>query len=443
MSKLVQDFCRALGIGLFILNVFLYINISASAQISLQQNLLKNDKNVQLNISAESAILMEKNTGVILYEKEKDSIKYPASLTKVMTALIVLEHTDLDEMVTFSHDALFSIESGSSILGGIEEGDKMSVRDCLYGLLLTSGNEIAYALAEHVGGDVASFVDMMNERASELGCYNTSFSNPHGLHDENHHTSAFDMALIFQEALKNPTFCEIISTRRYQFPDTRSGETRIRLNHHKMLEEQEYAYQGCLGGKTGYTTEAGSTLVTFAERNGMQLICVVLGDNTPEHYTDTQELFDYGFENYEVQIIGSMNELTCVDDFWPNIDKNISQIICLNPDSYLIKPKDITDADISKEVSVNENDSTIEINYFFDEMKLGTGVYCIQSNDDRIDYGDELFQNESHIVINVKVLFLAIVVVAIMVVLLKTCINNAAVRRKRKRHLRRKRCFPH
>lgn len=437
MSDLVWNIRRALGILLFFLFVLLlHINAKAAVDGQLQERIMGNNKGIQLDIAAKSAILMEKNTGVILYEKEMCSIQYPASITKIMTALVVLENTALDEMVTFSQDALFSIEPGSSILGGIEIGDKMSVLDCLYGLMLTSGNEIAYALAEHVGGNVDIFVKMMNEKSLEIGCLDTSFSNPHGLHDEDHYTSAYDMALIFQEALKNQFFCDVINTFRYQFPDTRYGETRIRLNHHKMLENQEYAYEGCLGGKTGYTAEAGNTLVTYAEHGELELICVVLGESSPEHYIDTQKLFDYGFGNYEVKKIGSMKEFTYVDEFMPDIEKNASQIVCKNPDAYLVKPKGVTDSDITREVSIKIDN--IEIDYYFNNTKIGTGVYLFEDNQNDIKNLWLKQKSKNFIVINVKLLFIGVVIIIFFSVITMKCIKKTSHIKKRRKRIKKK-----
>ena len=237
-------------------------------------------------VSAQSAVVMEASTGAILYEKDAHDQLYPASITKIMTTLVALEHSTMDETVTFSYDSVFSLDTGSSIIGGVNPGDTMSMKDVLYGIMICSGNEAAYAAAEHVGGSIPAFVDMMNARAQEIGCTDTHFENPHGLPNENHVTSAMDMAKITRTALENTAFKTIATTRRYTFPTTSSGEERIRLNHHKMMEGMEYAYDGCLGGKTGYTSAAGSTLVTFAQRDGMMLICVVMNEEAPSQFLD-------------------------------------------------------------------------------------------------------------------------------------------------------------
>ncbi len=253
-------------------------------------------------ISGESAIVMEASTGTVLYEKNSHERAYPASITKIMTALLALENSRLDENVTFSHDAVYKTE-GSGISRDVDE--VMTMEQCLYGLMLESSNECAYAIAEHAGKTYDNFIQMMNSRAKKLGCKDTHFSNPHGLPDENHWTSVYDMALISQEALKNDVFRMIVNTKRYTIPPTnKHSEETYLVNHHKMLnnyqDDSTYLYDYCIGGKTGYTNDARSTLVTFAEKDGMTLICVVVKEESPNHYLDTRALFDYFFENFQL-----------------------------------------------------------------------------------------------------------------------------------------------
>lgn len=249
---------------------------------------------------AGGAVVMDADTGAVLYEKNMHGQFYPASTTKLMTTLLALENGDLDETITFSHNSVFDIEPGSSILGGLDEGDTLTLEQCLYGIMLCSGNEISYAVAERFGGDLSGFAELMNQRAAELGCENTHFTNPHGLHDDNHYTSAYDLALIAKKALEFDTFRTVASTAYYDFPPTKDGEQRRRSNHHRMLAgiDNKYTYDGCLGGKTGYTVTAKNTLVTFAERNGITLICVVLLEESKQQWADTKTLLDYGFDNF-------------------------------------------------------------------------------------------------------------------------------------------------
>ena len=247
-------------------------------------------------------ILMEESTGTILYEKNSDEAHYPASITKIMTTLLALENGNLSDMVTFSDDAINNTE-GSGIAR--DYGEQMTLEQCLYGVMLESANECAYAVAEHIGGgDVSKFVDMMNEKAKELGCTNTHFNNTNGLPDEQHYTSTRDMLLIARAAYENEEFRKITGTKVYVIPPTNKHEDETTLhNHHNMLypfRTAKYIYDGCTGGKTGYTVAANSTLVTYAERDGMSLVCVVMNAQAPAHFEDTVNLFNYCFDNFQI-----------------------------------------------------------------------------------------------------------------------------------------------
>lgn len=261
-------------------------------------------------ISSPCAIVMEANTGAVLYEKNADEIHYPASITKIMTTLLAIENSSLDETVTFSADAVYKNEGNSSHIAR-DLDEQMTMEQCLYAVMLESANECAYAVAEHVGnGSCQAFVDMMNEKAAELGCTNTHFSNPNGLPDETHVTTCRDMALISRAAIENSTFRQITGTVKYTIPPTNKHADPTPLNnHHQMLSAykgRQYLYDSCIGGKTGYTVAAGSTLVTYAERDGMLLICVIMNSQST-HYQDTAALFDYCFANFKMYNV-SQNE---------------------------------------------------------------------------------------------------------------------------------------
>lgn len=255
-------------------------------------------------MSAASAVVMEASTGTVLYEKNPHEVHYPANITKIMTTLLALENSQMGEEVTFSHDAVFSIDRTSTHISR-DVGEVMTMEQCLYGVMLGSANDCAYAVAEHVGGNYSHFIDMMNERAAELGCTDTHFNNAHGLPDEQHYTSAYDMALISRAAINNSSFRTITGTVKYTIPPTNkhSDPTYI-VNHHQMLTNyqgvRDYLYPYCIGGKTGFTEAARRTLVTFAEKDGMTLICVVMKDEGNAQYTDTRTLLDYVFNNFKL-----------------------------------------------------------------------------------------------------------------------------------------------
>lgn len=248
-------------------------------------------------VASEGAVLLDAATGKVLFGKNENQQFYPASITKVMTALVVLERCSLSDVVTFSASATSNLESGAVSLD-ITEGDQLTVEQCLYGLLLKSANEIGNGLAEHVAGSVSAFADLMNAKARSLGCQNTNFRNPHGLNDAEHKTTPYDMALIMRAALQNETFRRIDSTTSYQFPATKKQAARTITMGHKMLYPTDSRYYaGILGGKTGYTSKAGNTLVTGVEKNGVRLIAVVMKSKST-HYADTRAVLDYGFANY-------------------------------------------------------------------------------------------------------------------------------------------------
>ncbi len=252
-----------------------------------------------VEVSAQSAVVLEAGTGRILFEKNAYQKLPMASTTKVMTALVALEYGNPDDVITVGQNA--SGVEGSSIW--LSAGERMTLSDMLYGLMLASGNDAAVAIAEHIGGSVEAFVDMMNKKAKEIGAYNTHFANPNGLPDKNHYTTAYDLALISAYAMKNETFCTIVKTQYKTLPWEGHEWDRVVKNKNKIL----WNYEGGNGIKTGFTKEAGRCLAAAAQRDNMQLVSVVL--NAPDMFNDCMALMDYGFENYDNRIIVKKGEL--------------------------------------------------------------------------------------------------------------------------------------
>lgn len=244
---------------------------------------------LQGSISAGQAILIDGNTGKVLYEKAADEKAYPASTTKIMTALITIETLDRYgspiSQVTEVPACAEGVE-GSSLY--LQAGEKISIEDLLYGLMLVSGNDAAVALAEIIGGSQQEFVEMMNIRAAELGCSNTNFMNPSGLFDENHYTTARDMAVIAYEAMKNKTFRKIVAEHQWQ-ATSREGTYVTFANKNKTV----FQYEGGNGVKIGYTESSGRTLVASAHRGEKSMICVVM--SAPDWFNDAYKLMDQGF----------------------------------------------------------------------------------------------------------------------------------------------------
>ena len=266
---------------------------------------------------AQSAIVVDMQSGYTLYEKNIQTQHYPASITKIMTATLALEKLKMEDIVTFSHNAVYSIEPGSSSAYA-REGEQFTVEQCLYGLMLISGNDLANGLGEAVAGTTEAFADMMTQKAKDLGCIGTQFKNPHGLHDEGHYTTAYDMAIIAINAYKNlEMFKTLCSTIRYDVPPTPlCEETRYWLNTNRMIRPgEEYYYEDCMGGKTGYTDQAGGTLVTFAKLGEREVMCVILkSNNSVGAYEDSIKLYNYVKQNITAEDYAALDNKAAEDE---------------------------------------------------------------------------------------------------------------------------------
>lgn len=257
-------------------------------------------------IVGQAGLVMDVLTGKVLYEKNAHSPFEPASPTKIMTAILALEKGNLSDIVVTSEEPLRV--DGSRIY--LEEGEKLTLEQMLYGMMLNSGNDAAVAIAEHIGGDIESFVKMMNAKAREIGAYHTTFVNPSGLPDEGHLTTAYDLALISRYALLNlPEFRKIVSTKTLEIPWQAEEWDRQLINLNKLL----WNYEGADGVKTGYTSTAGRTLVASATRDGWQLISVVLKSDA-NIWSDSMALLDYGFENFEIKNLVGKNSDVAEED---------------------------------------------------------------------------------------------------------------------------------
>lgn len=331
-----------------------------------------------VDVVAESAIVMEQETGTILYSKNMDDQHFPASITKIMTALIVLENCDLDETVKFSAEAVYGTELGSSSIAR-DVDEEMTVEQTLYGMMLESANECAYALGEHVAGTIPEFVDMMNKKAKELGCTNTHFNNTNGLPDDEHYTSAHDMALIARAAYSIPKFAEIVGTKSYTIPPTNKHADSTPLNnHHQMLHyyrTNKYIYDYCLGGKTGYTVVAGATLVTYAKKDGMTLICVVMKDTTSDQYYDTTNLFEYCYDNFSPYAVTDFASISEDDPNITGLLSENSELIKIDKNGLVVLPKTASVLDVTSSVepySDKEDKSVVgRLIYTYADRKVG------------------------------------------------------------------------
>ncbi len=322
-----------------------------------------------LDLVAGSAILMDANSGEVLYEKDAEAMRYPASITKVMTTLLAIENCSMDDIVTFSSEAVNGIEEGSSS-AGINVGAKLTVEDTLYALMLVSANEAGAAIAEHVAGSNEAFAELMTKRAEELGCTGTHFTNPHGLPDENHYTTAHDMGLIMKQALKYSEFRKITSTLSYTLEksDTLTDDLGL-YNHAKILyENSEYYYEYAEGAKTGYTMAALNTLVTYAKKDNTELIAVVLKDSGADNsYYDTAKLFDWGFDHVKTlsplsdfDLNTALSKNSKISEKTLNSIKNLDT--SFNKDYTVVVPAD-SDVELSASFSLDQDEKKGELGY--------------------------------------------------------------------------------
>lgn len=349
---------------------------------------------IEPNINAKSAISVELSTGKIVYEKNAHEKMYPASTTKVMTALLVLENCDLDEKVKVSYEAIQTVPNGYSN-ANLQVGEEISVRDMLYALMIPSANEAANVLAEHVAGSIESFATMMNTRAEELGCETTHFVNPNGIHNENHYSSAYDLYLITSEAMKNDTFRKIVSTSKYTLPATESypENDRTFINTNKLIvynssnRADNYYYKDAIGIKTGFTSQAGNCLISGASRDGLEFINVVLNcelteDGLNYRFLDSIELFNYDYNNYEKVTLNEENskleeiEIKNATKDTKNLDVHIKDSISV------FKNKELALNDILPEIVYEEN--------LVAPIKKGQVIGQVKYNVDGIKYTSEL-----------------------------------------------------
>jgi len=266
--------------------------------------------------ASQAVCVMDTGTGIVLYAENADARMYPASVTKVMTALLLMEYANgnWEERVTFSANAVFGIERGSSHIS-MDVDETLTLTECLYAMMLASANEVCMAVAEHIAESVDAFADMMNARAQELGCTGTQFKNPHGLPDSEHYTTARDIAIIMREAVKHDFFREVITTVSYQIPPTeKQPEVRNLWNSNKMILPGSFFSEWNSGGKTGYTDDARHTFVSLNEKDGASLVCAVMKSEKNEIYKDTAALANYGFTRYrETEVLALDGYVEAVD----------------------------------------------------------------------------------------------------------------------------------
>lgn len=398
-------------------------------------------------IYSEAGIVMDIDSGAILYAKNIDNPHYPASITKILTALVALENNELTKTVTITPEDYNFLKRGDNHIG-LKNGEEITMEDALHGTLLASGNEVAHAVASNTEGGYENFLKLMNEKAKELGCTNSNFMSSHGLHDENHYTSARDMALIGAAAFHNADFRRITNTLQYTIPVTNiTNETRTFQQHHKMLFDwRSQYYEYCVGGKTGYTDDALSTLVTFATKEDVNLVAVVLRTHGSGNvYIDTRAMLDYAFDSFvKLPVTKEMVQARGLE----YVDEN----------SYVMLPESVNFEQLEAEVQEPTalGDRAGKVTYTYAGQVVGKiHITITDEYYDEIHGIEEIKERQSQepekksvLVIICKVLLVVILVIAVLFLLLLCFVTyrrrqirkkRRAIRKKRKRQLEYKR----
>lgn len=341
-----------------------------------------------VSIESDAGIIMDAHSGAVLYGKNIHSTYAPASITKVLTALIVLEQCSPDEIVTFSHNAVHNVESNSTS-AGYDTGDTASVKDCLYALLLKSANEAANALAEHISGTTEEFAVLMNEKAEELGCQDSHFSNPSGLNDKEHYVSAYDMALITRAAFENEDFSEIVATTYYELPPNKTNPEGQGISPGNKMVKKNWPDQyrpDVIGGKTGYTSIALNTLVIGAQQGDTKFVTVILHSSGTQ-YNDTKAMLNFGFANFKSVKIADYDKTfsTIGDDLKiAGLPTSEKQVLTIDPDSTILLPvtADFSETNVSLDYSLPADapsGAVASVNYLLGERVVGRAYLTLKN----------------------------------------------------------------
>ena len=397
------------------------------------------------SIQSEAAILIESSTGKVIYSKNGEERKFPASTTKILTAIIAIESCSLDEMATVSEYAVTSIPSGYTN-ANIQVGETLSVKDLLYALMLASANEAAVILGEHISGSYEEFVNLMNEKAKSIGCTNSHFMNGNGMHDDNHYTTAHDLALIAQYAMKNETFRQIVATTSYTLPATKlypyndrtfkNTNSLIIVNNNNV--ENNYYYPYAIGIKTGFTTPAGNCLVAAANNNGLEFISVILGSPDKDtRYVDAINMFNFAFNNYSfMKLQAKSNSITTINiENGTNDTKSLELLI--NSDVNVLANLDNRNNAIEPKIKLKENLSA--------PISKGDVVGTVTYSLDGLSYTADLIashdveeKNNNLFNIIIKILFIGIIVLIVLGLLIKRKFKMDKIKYKRTRHINNK-----
>ena len=349
------------------------------------------------DISAGAAILLDSNTEKIIYSKNESERMYPASTTKILTAILTIENCNLDDIVTVPYEAVYSIPSGYSV-AALQPGEQLTVEQLLKVMLVHSANDAANVLAYHVSGSIEGFANLMNQKVSELGLTNTHFTNPSGMHDENHYTTAYDLAIIMKYCMKNSTFRNLSGLKYCTIPATNKYEERVFNTTNELLiydnrnVSSNYYYKYAIAGKTGYTTQAKNSLVSVSNKDNLELICVVLSvglypNNLSAKFIDTKSLFDYGYNNYTVKKLREKNAIATQVEVKNGTKETRNLDLLISDDLTALISQDDLNTDFSPEIQVEDN--------LMAPISQGQVVGKIVYNIDGIEYSSDLIASHS------------------------------------------------
>lgn len=418
------------------------------------------DSSKVLNIDARGAILIDANTGVTIYEKNSHKKLYPASITKIMTAYLACKYGKFDDTLTASHNAIYGIGQGSSIIG-IKEGEQISFLDGLYGIMMESANEVCMMVAEHIDGTVEKFVDRMNKQAQDWGCKDTHFNNPHGFHDVDHYTTPYDMSLIAFNAIKDENFSKIWGTVDHTIPANNKSPQRFLHNKDKMLKPtSDYYYQYAIGGKTGFHDDAKNTLVTCAEKDGVKLISVVMKANGyNQAYTDSKTLLDYGFSVYKdnkVYTAGTYTDKIPVYQTYLSEDYNVGELnVTVAGDVSAKLPSFVSANDVKTKAVIDygkdnnankiyapikEGDKVGTMEFTYKDKTIATADITasnsVESKSDKQLAEMKLINNVKsvlHTILNALIFIIPVVIIIIILLVVRNNINKKKKKKRRKK----------
>lgn len=382
-----------------------------------------------VNLNSEAAILVEVSTGRILYEKNSTKQMYPASTTKILTAILVLENCNLEDIITVRETALNNIPNGY-VTCNLQVGEELTVNDLLYALMIPSANDAAYVLAEHVAGSVEAFSTMMNDKARELGCTSTHFVNPNGIHNDSHYSTAYDLYLIASYCMKNETFRQIVSTTEYTLPATDKypeADRVLKTTNDLLKSGSRGYYKNAIGIKTGYTSKAGNCLVAGAYRDGLEFIAVVLNGGTTNsgenaRYADSKTLFNYAYDNFtltkiiEKDSIVKTIEVEKATKETKNLDLIIDESITVVNNKSIDMNEVIPEIKLKEEIiaPINSGDILGTIKYKVEDIEYSANLLA-KNNVEKVDYN------------------LYILIAAFMLLFLATAMLKSTKKKKRRK----------